>query len=52
MDANQTREEQNRQFQHLMAHSTPEEQRKIIEARNDHRLRKAVELLGGPYGNR
>ena len=50
MNAQQTRMEQNRQFRLLLAHSTPEERRRLIKARMDRTLREEVERLGGPNG--
>ena len=52
MDTHQTHKEQDRQLYLLLANSSLQEQRLIIQAREDRSLRLAVEQLGAPNGNR
>lgn len=48
MDSEQTRAKQDRLFEMLMANSSPDEQRRLLAARNDRSLRDAVEQLTLP----
>lgn len=48
MDVEQTQAEKDRQFELLLANSSPEEQLQLLAARKDHTLRDAVKRLGEP----